>query len=160
MSSNEHQFRLPPLPPGAPLSGRLSYSLLKFLWFHSRLEGLMSFVCVWWGLWTIVFSDFWGDWPVTVVISLWSGGHPMLISWVLLVAGAIGYVAKMFKWNHIRSVCFLASFASWAFLSVLFIEVRPVFSPGVACYTAFCLATLIAYVNFKVEVAQEKGNVH
>lgn len=143
---------LPPLPPGSPKRLRISVMLIQFLLFHSRLDGLMSFVAVWWGGWTLALSEFWVDWPVTRQITALTWGYPNAISWALLLAGVLGYISKHRKWHRLRSICFLTEFASWGVLSLVFFTIHPPFSPGVACYSAFALATLLAYVNFRMDL--------
>ncbi len=143
---------MPPLPPNTPKRLKLSITLIKFLLFHSRLDGLLSFVAVWWAAWTILFNDFWKDWPVTYQITVQTWGHPMIISYTLLIAGSLGYFSKLMSWNWLRAVCFLSEFSAWGVLTLVFLTVRPVFSPGVACYSAFAIATLLAYVNFKMDL--------
>jgi hypothetical protein len=78
----------------------------------------------------------------------------MAISYTLLVGGIVGYFAKTRAWYRLRSVCLLSQFACWCVLTLVFLSVRPVFSPGVACYSAFALATLLAYVNFKMDLTR------
>lgn len=143
---------MPPLPPSTPKRVRLSVMLIRFLMFHSRIGGLMAFVSVWWAAWTITFNDFWADWPVTHQITVQTWGYPMVISYTLLIGGMLGYLSKVKNWNALRSLCLLSQFACWCVLTLVFLDVEPVFSPGVACYSAFALATLLAYVNFKMDV--------
>jgi hypothetical protein len=127
------------LPPGTPLKYRISVFLVNFLQYHNRLDGLMSFVAIWWALWTLLLPDFWHDWPVTAELSRRTYGHPYLLSWILLASGSVGYM--------LRTILTIAAFCCWGVLTLVFLSVEPVFSPGVACYSAFAIAKLMAYVN-------------
>jgi hypothetical protein len=135
------------MPPGAPRRYRLSVAVVGFLQYHNRLDGLMSFVAVWWGLWTLAFPHFWNDWPITAELARRCYGHPEVLSWALLLSGALGYLAKLREWTAVRTACSLVGFCSWSMLTLVFLSVDPIFSPGVACYSAMAIAKLIAYVN-------------
>lgn len=150
---------MPPLPPDASKGTKLSVMLIQFLLFHSRLDGLMSFTAIWWGGWTLLLSDFWKDWPVTYQITDMTWGHPNMLSYALAGAGLLGYLSKMKGWHSLRSCCFLVEFASWGVLTLVFFTIQPPFSPGVACYSSFALATLLAYVNFRMDLEHSAGFV-
>ncbi len=143
---------MPSLPPGTPWITRLSYHAIRLLAFHNRLDGLMSFVGVWWASWTLIFHDFWEAWPVTAQVTAFTGGHPNILAYGLLLSSLFGYLGKLRHINWMRTVAFLGAFACWATLTVVFLTVKPVFSPGVACYSAFALAKLLAYVNFQIGI--------
>jgi hypothetical protein len=142
---------LPPLPPGTPMRQRISLLLVQFLVEHRGIENLMCFFAVWWGTWTLLFPDFWGAWAPTVALAEQTGGHPEILSIALFVNGVIGYAAGKFQWNmRARAVPSLIRFMCWAFMAKVFIFMEPIATPGVACYSAFALAELMAYVNHVV----------
>lgn len=147
------------LPPGAPATLRLRLYVMRFLAHHNRLDGYMAFVAVYWGAWTLLFPRFWGDWPVTAELSKWTGGQPSVVSWTLLLAGLGSYLARRRNWHALRAVCALLAFSNWAMLSLIFLSVDPIFSPGAACYSAFAIAKLISYVNFVIRVDQERDDL-
>lgn len=140
-------MRVPTLPPGTPIRIRLSVAIVSFLQYHNRLDGLMSFAAVWWALWTLIFPGFWNDWPITAELARRCYGHPELLSWTLLLSGSIGYFAKLQGWRFVRGITSLAAFFCWSTLTLVFLAVEPIFSPGVACYSFLAIAKLIAYVN-------------
>lgn len=148
---------LPPLPPGTPKRVRLSLAAIQFLQYHSRLDGLMSFAGVWWGFWTLLFPNFWYGWPVTAQLSRMTAGHPELISWALLIAGAVSYACVHLGWMRVRVLCSLIAFVSWCMLTMAFAVVRPIFSPAVACYSLFAIAKLFSYVNQVISVEEQKN---
>ena len=141
---------MPPLPPDAPKLSKVSYALVKFLVFHNRLHGLMSFVAIWWAIWTLMFNEFWLGWQVTSELAAQTYGNPRIISFALLLSGVMGYVSMFWEWKIVRAFCDLLGFASWCTLTLVFLLVDPVFSPGVACYSAFAMAKLISYVTFQI----------
>ncbi len=145
---------VPPLPPRIPARFRVSLFLVKFLEYHNRLNGAMAFLCVWWGAWTLVFPDFWGEWPATVGLGIRTLGHPQILSWTLFVSGWLNYLGQRFRWATVRSVASLASFAAWCTLTQVFLTVSPIASPAVAVYSAAAIAELMAYVNFKIGIDQ------
>lgn len=130
-----------------PPKYRVSIALIKFLQYHNRLEGLMCFVCVWWASWTILFPGFWYNWPVTASIAAKTFGHPVLLSYTLLTVGSLGYLAKREDWQFLRTLTSLIAFICWGFLTIGFALLEPMFSPAVACYSAFAIAELMGYVN-------------
>ena len=129
---------------------RIGFFLLRLLAFHNRLEGLMSFIAVWWGAWTIIFHDFWAAWPVTENLTERTYGHPYVLSYALLFSGLLGYWCRIRDWQSIRAICSITMFVSWGILTVTFLSIEPVFSPGVACYSSFMIGTLISYVSFQI----------
>lgn len=149
-----HNLELRDLPANATLVQKISFQLIKILSYHNRLDGLMSFIGIWWGAWTIVFPAFWEGWPVTQRITEVTLGHPQVISYGLLLSGFIGYFAKAHDLNLLRTVCFLVGFVCWCTLTLVFLTITPVFSPGAATYSAFAIAKLLAYVNFQVGIDQ------
>lgn len=128
----------------------ISYMLIRFLSFHNKLEGLVSFVAVWWGILTIIFHEFWNAWPVTAALTHRTYGHPSALSYILLISGVLGYWSKVRNWQSVRTICFIAMFVCWGILTVTFLSLKPIFAPGVACYSAFAIATLISYVSYQV----------
>lgn len=137
-------------PPGTPKRIRLSLVLLRFLTFHNRLDGLIAFFAVWWGAWTLVFDDFWMKWPVAKILEFRMWGYPETLGWCLLVSGILGYFGKVYGLTWLRTMCFLTMFACWGVLTLAFYTLEPMFSPGVACYSALAISTLISYISFQV----------
>lgn len=148
------EFRAALLPDNAPMRFRVSLFLVKFLAHHNRLDGLMAGLGIWWGVWTLIFPDFWGAWPVTHRLTVLTGGHPSLISWTLLISGITSYVSRHYRWTYLRSTSVLAAFSCWSTLTLVFITVEPIFSPGVAMYSAAAIAKLMSYVNFQIGIDQ------
>lgn len=135
------------IPRDTPKRMRVSLFLIQVIIFHNRVDGIMSFVGIWWGAWTIIFPHFWYSWPVTHAVDMQTFGHPEAISWTLLITGIAGYIGKRLQWRAIRTLSSLFGFLSWCVLTVAFLSVRPIFSPAVACYSAFAIAKLVAYLN-------------
>lgn len=131
---------------------KVSLAFIRFLTYHNRLEGLMAFLGVWWGSWTLLFPGFWLAWPSTVVISHRMYNHPELISLTLLITGIVGYLGWNRKWFVARTSCTFVSFIVWGMLCLNFLTVAPVFSPGVACYSAFALSSLMAYIYVQMGI--------
>lgn len=157
-----------PLPPDAPLGDKVKKQVLRFLSHHNRLDGIMAFMAVNWALWTILFPHFWNEWPVTVRLNEFTGGHPWVVSWTLLVAGFGSYIARAKqkklenrtgKWYWIRTICALAAFSTWATLAYIFVSVRPIFSPGAAVYSSFAAAKLFSYINYVLRIDAEDFRV-
>lgn len=156
------------LPPNAPFRDRAQQTLLRFLLHHNRLDGIMAFMSVNWALWTLTFPAFWKDWPVTALLGQWTGGHHWLVSWTLLFSGAGSYVSRAMqkrkgydlqRWHLLRCVAALAGFSSWCMLACLFLTVKPIFSPGVAVYTAFAIAKLLSFIHYFLHIDAEDHNV-
>lgn len=145
---------LPPLPPGTPKRIRLSLAAIQYLQYHNRLDGLMSFACVWWGVWTLLFPNFWYGWPVTQQLSRMTVGHPTLISWALAISGVVSYACTRYHWPRLRVVCSLFAFVCWSMLTTAFAVVKPIFSPAVACYSLFAIAMLLSYVNHVIRIEE------
>lgn len=145
-------LHIPPLPPGTPRRVRMSLTLIQFLQYHNRLDGLMSFAGIWWGVWTLLFPNFWYGWPVTQQLARMTGGFPSIISWVLLLCGLISYAAKRAGWARIRVGCSLLAFVCWCMLTTVFAVMKPIFSPAAACYSLFAVAELLAYVNHVIRI--------
>lgn len=156
MFTTEEHLALPPLPPEIPARVRVSLFLVSFLSHHNRLDGMMAFVGIWWGLWTLIFPEFWGSWPVTAELSRRMHGYPSSLSWILLLSGIINYASRRWGWIILRSCADLAAFTCWGLLTLVFLTVAPVFSPAVASYSAFAIAKLMAYINFQIGIDQRK----
>lgn len=144
------------LPDKTPAHFRISLFLVKFLSHHNRLDGIMAFLGIWWGAWTLISPGFWGAWPVTAQLAERTGGYPELLSWTLLVSGVLSYVSRRYYWTTVRSIAALAAFACWCTLTLVFLTVDPIFSPGVAIYSAAALFKLMSYVNFQIGIDQHK----
>lgn len=134
---------------------RLGVYFSKFLHHHNRLNGLMAFFAIWWGLCTLIWPGFWGEWPVTAVLAAKTGGHPAIVSWTLLFGGMGSYIARRWRIHLLRSLCALATFSTWAMLAWIFWSMSPKFAPGFACYSALAFSKFISYVNFLIDIDQE-----
>jgi hypothetical protein len=148
--------RLPPLPPGTPRRVRLSLAAIKFLQYHNRADVSMSFVAIWWGMMTLLMPQFWYGWPIAHQLDLMTGGFPMGISWALLTSGLGEYLCKKYKYKKLLTLFSLLGFVCWCLLTTAFLFVRPVFSPAIACYSAFAISKLASYVNHSIGIEDVK----
>jgi hypothetical protein len=143
---------IPPLPADTPRVQRVSLATIQFLQHVNKLDGLMDFVGIWWGLWTLAFPNFWYGWPVTHQLARMTVGHPTLISWTVLATGILCYACKRMHWPNVRISSSLVAFVCWCMLTTAFIVVRPIFSPGFACYSLFAILKLLSYVNHVIRI--------
>jgi hypothetical protein len=143
------------LPHDAPASDKAKLMMRKFLSHHNRLDGYMAFMAVLWGTITLAFPGFWGVWPVSMKLAAWTGGHPEIVSWSLLLAGVGSYFSRWQKWTRMRAICALIAFSNWATLCALFCSVDPIYSPGVAVYGGLALAKLFSYINYILRLDAE-----
>lgn len=156
------------LPPDAPLRDRLRHTFYRFMTHHNRLDGIMASVAIWWAAWTIIFPDFWRDWPVTAVLNHRTGGHPWMVSWVLLISGIGSYWSRSRQkkrsphprlWHFVRTFSALLAFGSWGTLALIFMTVTPIYSPGAAVYSWLAIAKLFSYTNYVLRIDAEDSHV-
>lgn len=128
--------------------GLFSLYLLRGLAMHNRLHGMMSFIAVWWSVWTMVSPTFWRSAIARQSIYDLTSGHPMVVSYALLLSGIMGYVSFMYRSWWLRAVGAMIGFVCWSLLTLVFLTATPVLFSGVAVYSSLALAKLVSYVHF------------
>ena len=135
------------LPPEFPKRARISLAVVRFLTYHNRLDGILPFFAMWWGLWTILTPTWWQYWPRSSSIIRDFYGHPEVLSWVLLLAGAVRYFGSNRKLQHVCSAAAMAQFVAWGTIAWECGRLTPMAAAGFAMYSAIAIAELMAYIN-------------
>ena len=151
------------LPPDAPKRLQAWLFIERFLIHHNKLDGWLALAAVAWGSMTLIFSGFWGAWPVTQQLNSITHGNPWMLSVSLLLAGIGSYVSRymmqrsnLWLWTSMRSASALLAFASWMILVLIFLSVEPIFTPGVVCYGLFAFGKAISYIGFVIQLDRRK----
>lgn len=145
---------LPALNNPMPKRVRVSLALIQILTYYNKLTSVTSLIAVWWGLWTLVFPSFWQEWPVAMAMNSHLFGHAEWMSITLIVAGTLDLAAYRFGWRIVRYSTTIVELACWCLLAAAVIQLRPIFAPAAAVYTAFAMLKLMSWVSLYVGIDQ------
>lgn len=122
---------------------------MRFLAYHNRLDGILPFIAMYWGVWTLLAPQWVVYWPIQT--ALW---HTVLrcISWLLLLAGASQYFASGRGLRWLCKTAVVVKFSAWASMAYALLSATPIAASGVAIYSALALAELLAWSSLNAGI--------